>query len=345
MQIENPEPAPDEETEDGAPSGRSIWSGTISFGLVSIPVTLRPAVRENRVALRMLDEDGTPLARRYYCPKDGKEVAPEHLIRGYEIEKDKYVIISDEELESLAPEKSRDIDLRLFVNAAEVEPIYLQRSYYLVADKQSNKAYRLLAETMERTKKVGIATFVMHDREHLVAIVAEKGVLRAALMRFFDETRHPDDLEISAHKKPGSSEVSKFQKSIRALTEAKLKQEELVNQANRKLRALIEKKQKEGKDVVEAATAEHAEGGKVADLMAELRKSLDRNRAETGADGAKSRAKRSGRAPAKTERTTKAHPLGDLNRDELLERARKLKIPGRSRMDKAALERAIKGES
>ena len=114
MQRGRPEPAPDE-AEAPSPGGRSIWSGTISFGLVSIPVTLRPAVREGRIALRMLDQDGTPLARRYYCPKDDREVPPEHLVRGYEIEKDKYVVVTDEELESLEPEKSRDIELKRFV--------------------------------------------------------------------------------------------------------------------------------------------------------------------------------------------------------------------------------------
>src|SRR5690349_12086854 len=107
MQRGRPERAPDEEEAvESSPGGRSIWSGTISFGLVSIPVTLRPAVREGRIALRMLDQDGTPLARRYYCPNENKDVHPAHLVRGYEVDKDKYVVITDDELESLAPEKS-----------------------------------------------------------------------------------------------------------------------------------------------------------------------------------------------------------------------------------------------
>jgi DNA end-binding protein Ku len=229
---------------------------------------LRPAVREGRIALRMLDQDGTPLSRRYYCPKDEREVHPEHLVRGYEIEPEKYVVITDEELASLEPEKSRDIDLRLFVDAEQVDPIYFERSYFLMPDRDSNKAYRLLAETMQRARKIGIATFVMHDREHLVAIIAAQGLLRAEIMRFHDEVRRPEDVDLPAPAAPGSDETAKVEKAVHALTEPRLSAAELRSRNLQRLQALIERKRKEGKDVVEVQVAE-AEGGRnVSDLMA-----------------------------------------------------------------------------
>src|SRR5262245_37434181 len=134
---------------DHAGESRGMWSGTVSFGLVSIPVRLRPGARTIKVALRMLDEDGTPLSRRYACSKEDKVIDDEQIVRGYEVSDGKFVVISDEELESLAPEKSRDIDLRRFVKLSEVPAVYFDRPYYLNPAGGSTKAYRLLAQVME----------------------------------------------------------------------------------------------------------------------------------------------------------------------------------------------------
>src|SRR5262249_921466 len=121
----------DPEEEDRASGARPFWSGTITFGLVSIPVQLYPANRTTRAALRMMGPDGTPLARRYYSQKSGKDLDSDEMVRGYEIEKDEYVVITDEELERLAPEKTRDIDVRRFVKRESIPPIYFERSYFL----------------------------------------------------------------------------------------------------------------------------------------------------------------------------------------------------------------------
>lgn len=130
---------------------RPFWSGTITFGLVSIPVDLFPANRSQRVSLRMIDEDGTPLSRRYYCPRTNRGVDYENLVRGYEIERGKYVPVTDEELEALEPEKTREIDLRRFVPAEDIDPLYFRRGYFFAPNETSGKAYRLLADIMERT--------------------------------------------------------------------------------------------------------------------------------------------------------------------------------------------------
>ncbi|HTU63921.1 MAG TPA: Ku protein, partial [Polyangiales bacterium] len=138
------------------------WSGSLSFGLVSIPVQLYSATRTARVSLRMLAPDGAPVVRRFFCPDDGEQVNKEDLARGYEYKPGKYVQVTDEELEALEPDKSRDIDLRLFVPVTSLDPVYFERMYFLTPSGDSNKAYQLLVGVMERTGRAGIATFVMH---------------------------------------------------------------------------------------------------------------------------------------------------------------------------------------
>src|SRR5262249_3827435 len=135
--------------------GRPVWSGSLSFGLVTVPVDLYSAQRSTGVALRMLGPDGTPLARRYVCPKDEKPLDSEEIVRGYEVAKGRFVVVSDEELEALAPRSSRDIELKRFVEQDEIDPAYFVRTYFLVPRDQT-KAYRLLAEIMEQTGRAGI---------------------------------------------------------------------------------------------------------------------------------------------------------------------------------------------
>src|SRR6056297_2196044 len=153
---------------------RSFWSGTISFALVNVPVELFPANRRTGVSFRMLGPDGTPLQRRYYCPEHQTDVHPEHIMRGFPVDEEQYVIVRDEELEAIEPKKSREIDLRRFVGISEISPLFFHRTYYLTPRGDTNKAYRLLADVLERSGRAGIATFVMRDREYLIAIMAEQ---------------------------------------------------------------------------------------------------------------------------------------------------------------------------
>jgi DNA end-binding protein Ku len=265
-------PPPQASPGPQAPPARPMWSGTLTFGLVSVPVNLVAATREGRVPMHMLDADGSPLNRRYYCPADDQEVHPEHILRGYEIEPERYIVVRDEELDAFAPDKSRDIDLRRFVNADAIDPIYFNRAYFLTPAAGSNKAYRLLAETMEKTKRAGIATFVMRDKEYLVAIFAEAGLLRAQTLRFEDEVRTPEDVGLPAKQPASKSDVQKFAKSIRKLTRKTLDESELTDHYSERVLKLLEGKQAEGRDVVESAPAE-AES-EVEDLIAALRASM-----------------------------------------------------------------------
>src|SRR5574341_720608 len=135
---------------------RPFWSGTLTFGLVSVPVDLYPGTRTNRAPLRMVGPKGEPLARRYFSQKTGKDLEDNEMIRGFEIDKDKYVPVTDEELERLAPESSRDIDLRRFVDLQSIPPLYFDRSYFLAPAQGAEKAYKLLVETMEKEGLAGV---------------------------------------------------------------------------------------------------------------------------------------------------------------------------------------------
>lgn len=268
------ETPPDEE----ASGGRTIWSGTISFGLVSVPVALLPAVRSERISLRMLDADGTPLRRRYYCPEDNREIHPEHIIRGYPVDDDRYITVTGEELEALEPRKSRDIDLRLFVDEASIDPIYFDRPYFLVPATESTKAYRLLVETMQRTKKAGIATFVMRDREYLVAIFAEDGLLRAQTMRFEDEIRSREDIGLPERRKADRKLVAEYERAIKKLA-GPFEPAQLAREYEQKLLQLVEDKFRKKRDIVESeVAAEEAGEVSVQDLMTALEESIRASR-------------------------------------------------------------------
>lgn len=306
---------------------RAFWSGTISFGLVSIPVNLFAASRPRRVSLRMLSPDGTPLTRRYYDPETGKEVSRDALIRGFEIEKDEYVIVTDEELESLAPEKTRDIDLRVFVDRDAIDPVYFDRAYFLTPAGNSAKAYRLLAATMEETNRAGIATFVMRTKEYLVAILAENGILRAETLRFHDEIRPAQEIDLPEPPKVPAKRVKALEKEIEKRARQTLDESELEDDYAERLLSLVERKRKKGADVVTAPTAveEDEEGADVIDLMEVLKRSLQ------------------GREPPPGPRRARSEEdLDQLTKSKLYERAQALDIPGRSGMTKGELIRAIR---
>src|SRR5688572_21719866 len=234
--------AEDEDFEQ--PSGlRPFWSGTITFGLVTVPVALYSAIRTGGVALKMIGPDEAPVRRRYVCSKDGKVLDPDDIVRGYEIEKGKFVVVKDDELEAIEPRKSREIDLQLFVDRTDIDPIYYDRAYFLVPTSGTNKAYRLLAEVMEKKDQAGIATFVMRAKEYLVAIIAEKGILRAETLRFADEVRKPDDVGLPDPVKAPAAEVKKLEAQITRRAK-KLNLHEFLDDYTERLEKLVAQKEK-----------------------------------------------------------------------------------------------------
>lgn len=221
----------------------------------------------------MIGPEGEPLSRRYFSQKSGKDLDAEEMVRGFEIDKGKYVVVTDEELERLAPDKSRDIDLRRFVGKDEIPPLLFERGYFLVPDGGSDKAYRLLAETMEKNDKAGMATFVMRGKEYLVAILAENGILLAETLRFPDEIRTPADVGLPERKKVSQAVVKRFERIIAKKARAHLSTRELKDAQTEQLMKLVAKKRARHKDVVAVEQPEREEG-KVIDLVAVLKKSL-----------------------------------------------------------------------
>src|SRR5260370_20689942 len=262
------------EAEDDNRKGvRPFWSGKLTVGLVSVPVELYPGNRTNRVPLRMLGPEHEPLARRYYSEKTGRDLNADDMVRGYEIDKDKYVVVTDEELERLAPEQSRDIDLRRFVDLESIPPIYFDRSYFLAPAEGSEKAYRLLVDTMKESDLAGIATFVMRGKEYLVAVFPENGILRAETMRFSDELRSPKEVGLPEKKDVPAAAVKKFEQLIAKHSARTLPLKELKDEKTERMLKLIEKKRARHQDVVKVEESDRDEG-KVVDIMTALKKSL-----------------------------------------------------------------------
>lgn len=241
-----------------------------------MPVSLFPAARSNRASLRMLGPDGQPLARKYFAEKSGKDLDADETVRGYEIDDDKFVIVTDEELERLAPEKTRDIDLKQFVPADSIPPTYFERGYFLVPAAGSQKAYKLLAETMEKSELAGIATFVMRGKEYLVAIFADNGLLRAETMRFADELRSPKDVGLPKKKAAPKATVTKLEKFIANKSKKQFSPTKLADKQTDSLLKLVKKKQSKRGNVVEVE--EEASDHKVIDLVQVLKKSLGAKR-------------------------------------------------------------------
>ncbi|HKR37515.1 MAG TPA: Ku protein [Steroidobacteraceae bacterium] len=266
---------------------RPLWSGTITFGLVSIPVDLVTAVRPRQTALKLVDKSGHALGREYHCSKEDKKLDQDELVRGYENDAGKMVVITDEEFESVAPEMSGDIELRNFVPLEQIPPIYFQRPYFLAPAGKTAKAYYLLTATMEKTGRVGIGSFVMRDHEYLVAIIADHGVLRADTLRYADEIRTPETLGLGKRGKVAASKVKQFAKAIDDLTRTQLDLAELEDQDAQALKKLADTKQKDDEDVVHprGLEDEDAEAGsaQIIDLMEVLRKSLSKSAVVTTA--------------------------------------------------------------
>jgi DNA end-binding protein Ku len=265
---------------DEVPVGRALWSGSITFGLVTVPVELYTASRGRGVHLRMLGPEGQPLAREYTCPTEDRKLEADEVERGYEVDEGEWVLVSDDELEALAPRRSRDIELARFVDRAEVDPAWFVRPYFLVPGADQSKAYRLLADTMERTGRCAIASFVMRGKAYPVAIFAEHGLLRAETLRHGDELRPVKDLGLPKPRKPDEKRLARMTKAIDALAADQIDESELVDETARALLELAEKKRKKGKDVVEVAeevaeAADEEEGGEVVDLVALIKKRLD----------------------------------------------------------------------
>lgn len=196
----------------------------------------------------MIGPTGEPLARKYYAEKTGKDLDTDEMFRGYELEDGKFVTVTDEELERLAPDKTRDIDLKRFVKEEAISPVYFERGYFLTPAANSEKAYRLLAEAMKERGDVGVATFVMRGKERPVAIFSDNGILRAETMRFSDEIRSAKQIGLPETKKVSAASVKKFETLIKKKKKRSFSPDR--DEETEKLLKLVKKKQAKPSNVV-----------------------------------------------------------------------------------------------
>jgi DNA end-binding protein Ku len=276
---------------------RAIWSGSVSFGLLNVPVKLYSAVSKKSVSFRELRaEDGSRVRHKRVAEADGEEVPYDEIVKGYEIAPDQYVRITREELEEIDPKKTRAIEIQDFVDLDEIDPIYFDHPYYLGPDKGAEKPYGLLAKAMSDARKVAIARFVLRNREHLAAIRPMGKVLTMATMRFADEVVATDEIEGAVDAdgaKPKKRELEMAKSLIDSLT-TEFDPSSYRDEYREELLALIERKAR-GEEVVEAVS-EAPQPTKAPDLMAALEESLAAVKGEDlgEGDGRKRR-----KAPAK----------------------------------------------
>jgi DNA end-binding protein Ku len=271
--------------KSGTRSARPIWSGSINFGLVTIPVKLFTAVREKRLSFRSLhDQDKQPLKQKLYCPADGKDVHPEHIVKGFEIEKNQFVVIKQSELDAAAPKATKSIEIVDFVELAEIDPIYFDRPYYVAPKPEGAKPYRLLLDAMAKSKKVGIAKFVMHNKEYLAALrPLDSDTLCLETMHFADEVVSEDSVpEVNVKAKVDDREMKVAQQLIDSLT-AKFDLSKYHDEYREEVMAMINRKAK-GDQVVSRPQADE-KPHKTHDLMAALQASLASPRGSDARNG------------------------------------------------------------
>jgi DNA end-binding protein Ku len=282
---------------------RAIWSGSISFGLLNVPVKLYSAVSKKSVSFRELREsDGSRIRHKRVAEEDGEEVAYDDIVKGYEIAPDQYVVITREELEELDPKKTRAIEILDFVDLDEIDPIYFDHPYYLGPDKGAEKAYVLLVKAMEESRKVAIARFVLRNKENLAALRPMNGVMTMATMRFADEVVAAEEIadaieaDVEAPKKKELDMAKTLIDSLAGDFDASQYRDEYREE----VLSLIERKAK-GEKVV-AATSEAPAPTKAPDLMAALEESLAAVKGEDlgSGDGAAKKSPARGKSKAKS---------------------------------------------
>ena len=294
---------------------RSIWSGAISFGLVNVPVKLYSAVSRKTVRFHQLNSDtGHRIAQKRVDSVTEEEVSYDRIVKGFELTKERYVVVTPEELDSIAPEKTRAIDIEDFVDLEDIDPIFYDHPYYLVPDKGAGKAYGLLLEAMRESGKVAIARVVLRSKEQLVAIRPGAGdVLTMETMIFHDEVVPADELDDvpSANElKTSDREVKMAQQLIDSLS-SDFEPSKYHDEYREKVLELIERKA-DGEEI--AIQPQEEEPQKVPDLMAALEASLaavkDPGAGKDGAGKASGKADSDGKAKSKPKKSSSRAKAG-----------------------------------
>ncbi|HEY2989865.1 MAG TPA: Ku protein [Candidatus Binatia bacterium] len=253
-------------------AAHSLGSGTISFGLVSIPVKLYTAASSKNVAFNLLHAKcGSRIKQQTFCPKCNEVVDRNALVRGYEFSKDQYVQLSEEELKALEQDDSKSIDIAEFVPLPKVDPIHFEKTYYLGPDKGGEKAYRLLAEAMAKSGRVALAKFVMRGKESLVLIRSAQDGLMLHTMYYTDEIRNFGEIDKGQSAKVRDGELDLALNLIEQLSNDEFNPDQYRDDYRGRVLELVEQKVA-GKEITKAAP--QPQRGQVIDLMAALKESL-----------------------------------------------------------------------
>jgi DNA end-binding protein Ku len=252
---------------------RSLWKGSVAFGLVNIPVELHTAVRDNRPRFRMLHAaDKSPVSYERVCQREGKPVAWEDLVKGYEYEKGRFVVLSKDDFRAAALEKSNTIQIQDFVEPAAIDDRYFETPYYLLPGKGADRAYALLREAIRKAGRVGIAKFVLREKEHLCAVEAIEDALVLTMMRFEEDLVDTSSFEFPGRTEARGKEVDMAVQLVEHLASdwdpGKYKDEYQKN-----IMEVIDAKLRGEK--IEAPAERPARAGNVVDLMARLQQSLE----------------------------------------------------------------------
>ena len=255
---------------------RSIWKGSISFGLVNIPVSLFPATHREDLKFHLLrSSDMSPINYKRVAAADGKEVPWEQIVKGYEYEKGKYVVIKEEDFKRVDIEATQTVDIIDFVQLDEVDPMYFYKPYYLEPAKGGANAYSLLRDVLKDTGKVGIAKVVIKTRQHLAAVKPMKNVLVLELMHFGDELTDANELTVpDESKKTGSKELAMAKALVEQMTD-KWDPARYTDDYTSALMKVIEEKIEKGGELAPIRAKGEKKSGKVIDLLAVLQKSLE----------------------------------------------------------------------
>lgn len=263
-------------TRVGSPPMASIWKGSISFGLVSIPVGLHPATKREELSFRLLrSSDLSPVNYKRVAEVDGKEVPWEQIVKGYEYEKGKFVVLKEDDFKRVDIEATQTIDIMDFVELEDVNPIFFSKPYFLEPQKGGSGAYALLRDVLAKTNKAGIAKVVIRTRQHLAAVKANGEALVLELMHFADELVDQKKLKISAGKPPGARELQMATALVENMT-VEWDPHRYSDDYSSALLKLIEQKiERGGKDLPEAPKAPRR-SSKVIDLVSVLQESLNK---------------------------------------------------------------------
>src|SRR6201987_4955323 len=270
---------------------RAIWKGSISFGLVNIPIALYPATRREELKFRLLRKsDLSPVNYKRVAEKDGREVPWDEIVKGYEYEKGKYVVLKDEDFQRVDPEPPKTVDIQAFVHQNEIDPMFFYKPYYLEPQKGGDKAYALLRDALKDTNKVGVAKVVIKTRQYLAGVKPDDGSLVLELMHFADELADPEKLHFPKKTGVGKREMNMAKSLIDSMS-SKWNPEKYKDDYREALMEVIEEKVEPGGKEIEEKPRKAPKRAKVIDLVSVLQKSLEESGAKRKT-AAKSRAKK-----------------------------------------------------